>query len=112
MTASQILYVGINGVVGDGHETPIASIEITSSRTVKFACAIDNSQVKGGSTEYPAYGWVYKKGDTLEIPVKLTQNQWSEGVVLDKGPWIFRPETLLYEVPVEIPTTPVGEKGN
>lgn len=97
-----IVYVNLgNCQVGEGHEAPVASINITSTnpKTVKFLCRIWRD---GQLVEQPAYGWIYKKGDDTEMPVSLLPGQWSGTMTLGKGQWFFYMETSFFETPVPV----------
>jgi len=103
------VYVNLGkSIVGDGHEAPVASINITSStpRTVKFLCRIYNT--KGILVEQPVYGWLFKKGSDTEQPISLLPGQWSGTTTLEAGQWFFYPETSLFETPAPVI---IGEKG-
>ncbi len=108
MLASATLYANVNGFVGDDHEAPVVSINITSTRSVKFYCTIRQA---GTNTvlERPQYGWLYKKGSDSEMPVSLLPGQWSQAMTLDPGEWFFYPETSLFETPAPVNTG--GGKG-
>jgi len=100
MESNAILYVGLEGYVGDGHEAPVASIKITSTRTVMFACSILDTRVKGGVEIYPSSGCVFKKGSGSKTQIYLTPRQWSEGIELEPGQWYFYSKSGLYEMPL------------
>ena len=102
LAVGETLYVDLCGYLGDGHEAPVASVNIASACTVKFACSIMNTQTKGGSEIFPSSGWLYKKGTDIKTSIPLTPAMWSEGFELDEGEWIFCPKTDIYNSPTEV----------
>ena len=106
-TDTGILYVNLPGFVGEGHEAPVACIQVVgTSRTVKFSCVIYN--LDNTVAEYPAHGWIFEKNSDSEIGVLLPKGAWSDTMTLTPGTYYFYPETELFETE---PPIYVGGKG-
>jgi hypothetical protein len=102
------LYVGVQGYVGDNHKAPVASVKVTSTRVVKFACSITDVTVKGGMNIPVLSSWLFSNGGKDKMPISLLPGQWVT-LTLSPGEYTFGPNTEIYNQPP--PINVGGEKG-
>lgn len=102
------LYVGVKGYVGDNHKAPVASVKVTSTRAVKFACSITKIMVNGGENIPVLSGWLFSNEGNDKMPISLLPGQWVT-MTLTPGEYTFGPDTEIYNKPA--PVIIGGEKG-
>jgi hypothetical protein len=102
------LYVGVKGYVGENHKAPVASVKVTSTRAVKFACSITKIMVNGGMEVPVLSGWIFSNGGNDKMPISLLPGQWVT-LTLTPGDYTFGPDTEIYNEPA--PVIIGGERG-